>query len=90
MSFLPNLEAAGAFYGTNNYGDIMGRFTNDVDAVGEMLNNHRRSHYVQRMSQTYCLMVYANISMTLITVLMVLCYGSRPRFCHHVGTRFYR
>ena len=27
------------FYDTNNHGDIMSRFTNDVDAVGEMLNN---------------------------------------------------
>ena len=47
------------FYDTNNHGDIMSRFTNDVDAVGEMLNNT----VVQIISSminvigTFCLMV---------------------------------
>ncbi|PRR82079.1 putative ABC transporter ATP-binding protein [Clostridium vincentii] len=27
------------FFDTNNHGDIMSRFTNDVDSIGEMLNN---------------------------------------------------
>ena len=26
------------YFDSNNHGDIMSRFTNDVDAVGEMLN----------------------------------------------------
>ena len=27
------------YYDTNNNGDVMSRFTNDVDVIGEMLNN---------------------------------------------------
>lgn len=61
------------FYDTNNHGDIMSRFTNDVDAVGEMLNNT----VVQLISGainiagTFCLMVYTNFYLTLVTVVMV-------------------
>jgi ATP-binding cassette subfamily B protein len=61
------------FFDTNNHGDIMSRFTNDVDAVGEMMNNT----VVQIISAsisvvgTFCLMVYTNIWLTLVTLLMI-------------------
>ncbi|MDR2044092.1 MAG: ABC transporter ATP-binding protein/permease [Clostridium sp.] len=61
------------FYDTNSHGDIMSRFTNDVDAVGEMMNNT----VVQMISGlislvgTFALMVYTNIWLTLVTVAMV-------------------
>ncbi len=61
------------FYDNNNHGDIMSRFTNDVDTVGEMLNHT----VVQLISGsislvgTFCLMVYTNIWLTLITVVMI-------------------
>ncbi len=73
------------FYDTNNHGDIMSRFTNDVDAVGEMLNNT----VVQIISSvinvigTFCLMVYTNIWLTLITVLMVPVMMQAARFVDH-------
>ncbi len=61
------------FYDTNNHGDVMSRFTNDVDAVGEMLNNT----VVQLISGTinivgtFALMIYTNLWLTLITVAMI-------------------
>ncbi len=61
------------YYDTNNHGDIMSRFTNDVDAVGEMLNNT----VVQLISGTISiigtltLMIYTNIWLTLITIVMI-------------------
>lgn len=61
------------YYDTNNHGDIMSRFTNDVDAVGEMLNNT----VVQLISGTinivgtFALMIYTNVWLTLITVVMI-------------------
>ena len=61
------------YYDTNNHGDIMSRFTNDVDAVGEMLNNT----VVQLISGsisiigTLALMIYTNIWLTLITLVMI-------------------
>ena len=61
------------YYDTNNHGDVMSRFTNDVDVVGEMLNNT----VVQLISGaisilgTLALMIYTNVWLTLITVVMV-------------------
>lgn len=61
------------YYDTNNHGDVMSRFTNDVDAVGEMLNNT----VVQLISGTinivgtFALMLYTNVWLTLITIIMI-------------------
>ena len=61
------------YYDTNNHGDVMSRFTNDVDAVGEMLNNT----VVQLISGainivgTFALMIYTNVWLTLITIVMI-------------------
>lgn len=61
------------YYDTHNHGDMMSRFTNDVDAVGEMLNNT----VVQLISGTinivgtFALMLYTNIWLTIITIVMI-------------------
>jgi len=61
------------FYDNHNHGDVMSRFTNDVDVIGEMLNNT----VVQLISGsislvgTFALMVYTNVWLTLITIVMV-------------------
>ena len=61
------------YYDTHNHGDTMSRFTNDVDVVGEMLNNT----VVQLISGTiniigtFALMVYTNVWLTLITIVMM-------------------
>lgn len=61
------------YYDSNHHGDVMSRFTNDVDAVGEMLNNT----LVQLISGTinivgtFALMMYTNVWLTLITVVMI-------------------
>lgn len=61
------------FSDTNPHGEIMSRFTNDVDAVGEMLNNT----VVQLVSGmisiigTLSLMIYTNIWLTFVTVVMI-------------------
>lgn len=61
------------FYDTNNHGDIMSRFTNDVDAVGEMLNNtiNQLISGAINIVGTFALMVYTNIWLTIITIVMV-------------------
>ena len=61
------------FYDTNNNGDLMSRFTNDVDTIGNMLS----STLVQLFSGilsilgTLILMIYTNLWLTLITVVMI-------------------
>lgn len=80
------------FYDTNNHGDIMSRFTNDVDAVGEMLNNT----IVQLISGTInvvgtlLLMVYTNIWLTLITVVMVPVMLKAVQFVGNKSRKYYK
>ncbi len=60
------------YFDTNPTGDIMSRFTNDVDIIGEMLN----STLVQIFSGTItlvgtlCLMLYTNWVLAIVTVIM--------------------
>lgn len=70
-----------SYFDNNTTGDIMSRFTNDVDAVGEMLN----TTFVQIISGaititgTVFLMLYTNMILGLMTILMmpVLTFLSR-------------
>ena len=61
------------YFDSNNHGDVMSRFTNDVDAVGEMLNQT----LVQIISGvisivgTFSLMLYTNFYLTIITIVML-------------------
>ena len=61
------------FFDTNSTGDIMSRFTNDVDAIGEMLNNTVVQLFSGTISivGTLALMCYTNIWLTLITIVMI-------------------
>lgn len=61
------------YFDTNATGDIMSRFTNDVDVVGEMLNNT-----VIQLIQgcisivgTVSIMLYMNVWLALLTILLV-------------------
>lgn len=61
------------YFDTNATGDIMSRFTNDVDTIGEMLN----STIIQLISGaisvigTVAVMLYMNIWLALLTIVMV-------------------
>ncbi len=61
------------FYDTNSNGDLMSRFTNDVDTVGQMLSNTLVQLFYGALSivGTLCLMIYTNIYLTVVTVVMV-------------------
>ncbi|NLL80575.1 MAG: ABC transporter ATP-binding protein [Clostridiales bacterium] len=61
------------FYDTNSYGDVMSRFSNDVDAVGEMMNNTivQVISAVISVTGTFALMLYTNVWLTLITIVML-------------------
>ncbi len=61
------------YYDTNNNGDIISRFTNDVDAVGEMLNTtilQLVSGLIQIVG-TLAIMIYTSWVLTLITIVML-------------------
>ena len=70
----------------------MSRFTNDVDAVGEMLNNT----VVQLISGsisiigTLALMIYTNIGLTLITVVMIPVMMKAVQFVGKKSRKYYK
>lgn len=61
------------FFDTNNTGELMSRYTNDVDTIGEMLNSTLIQIFsgVISLVGTLGLMLYTNIYLTLVTVVMV-------------------
>ncbi len=60
------------YYDTNDTGDIMSRFTNDVDTVGNMLNNTVVSIIsgIISLVGTLFLMFYTNWILALVTIFM--------------------
>lgn len=80
------------YYDTNNHGDVMSRFTNDVDAVGEMLNHT----VVQLISGTisivgtFALMIYTNVWLTLITIVMIPVMLRAVAFVGGRSRKYYR
>ncbi|MGN0373280.1 MAG: ABC transporter ATP-binding protein [Enterocloster sp.] len=61
------------FYDTNSNGDLMSRFTNDVDTIGQMLSSTLVQLFSGALSiiGTLILMLYTNLILTLITVGMI-------------------
>ncbi len=61
------------FYDTNSNGDLMSRFTNDVDTVGQMLSSTLVQLFSGALSivGTLALMIYTNIYLTAVTLVMV-------------------
>jgi len=61
------------FYDTNTTGDLMSRFSNDVDVIGQMLSNTLVQLFTGALSivGTLVLMIYTNIWLTLVTIVMV-------------------
>lgn len=70
--FCKMLKMPVRFFDTNSNGDLMSRYTNDVDAVGEMLNNTMVQLFAGMIQiiGTVSLMLYTNIWLTLITVVL--------------------
>lgn len=61
------------FYDTNANGDLMSRFTNDVDTIGNMLSNTLIQLFSGILSiiGTFVLMLYTNVYLTIVTIVMI-------------------
>lgn len=61
------------FYDANSNGDLMSRFTNDVDTIGNMLSSTLVQLFsgVLSIAGTFALMLYTNVFLTVITVIML-------------------
>ena len=62
-----------SFFDRHTRGELMSRYTNDVDTVGELLNNTviRLISGIITIVGTLAVMIYTNIYLTLITVVMI-------------------
>lgn len=60
------------FFDTRTTGEVMSRYTNDVDTIGEMLNTTVVNIFSGIISITgsLCLMFYTNIPLTIVTIVM--------------------
>ncbi len=61
------------FYDTNANGDLMSRFTNDVDTIGNMLSSTLIQLFSGALSiaGTLALMLYTNLYLTVITLVLI-------------------
>lgn len=61
------------FYDTNSNGDLMSRFTNDVDTIGQMLSSTLVQLFSGALSivGTLVLMLYTNVILTLVTLVLI-------------------
>lgn len=80
------------YFDTNATGDIMSRFTNDVDSIGEMLNNT----IIQLISGalsivgTMAIMLVMNVWLALLTILMVPAMIKAGGFIAKRSSSYYR
>ena len=61
------------FFDTNSHGELMSRFTNDVDLISESLNNSFTQIFTSiiTLTGTFLLMLYISPLLTLVTLIMV-------------------
>ena len=80
------------FYDTHNHGDVMSRFTNDVDTVGDMLNHTVISIIsgVISLVGTLGLMIYTNVWLTLVTIVMMPVMLFAGRMVGSFSRKFYK
>ena len=80
------------YFDTNSTGDIMSRFTNDVDTIGELLNNT----VIQLISGsitiigTVSIMLYMNVWLSLLTIVMVPAMVKAGGFIAKKSSKYYR
>ena len=79
------------FYDTNNHGDVMSRFTNDLDNVSMMMDQTIISiiSSVINVVGTFCLMLYTNVWLTIITVVSVPLMMKAAGFLAGKSRRYY-
>ncbi len=80
------------YYDTNDTGDIMSRFTNDVDTVGNMLNNTVVSIIsgIISLIGTMFLMFYTNWILALVTIFMTPVMVKAAGFVAKKSRKYYK
>ena len=79
------------FHDNETTGDLMSRFTNDVDNIGMMLDQSLMSMIsgVINLVGTLCMMIYTNIWLTLITLVFIPIFAFGGRFIIGKSRKYY-
>ena len=80
------------YFDTNSHGELMSRFTNDVDVIGEMMNStivHLLSGIVTLIG-TLILMVYTNWILSIITIIMVPLFAKAGGAIANRSRKYYK
>ena len=79
------------FHDNETTGDLMSRFTNDVDNIGLMLDQSLMSMAsgVINLFGTLCMMIYTNIWLTLITLVFIPLFIAASRFIIGKSRKYY-
>ncbi len=81
-----------SYFDTNSNGDIMSRFTNDIDSVGEMLSNTAISllSAILTIIGTFIIMVFTNIPLTIVTIVMLPVFYLAGKFISSVSKKCFK
>jgi len=79
------------FFDTNTNGELMSRYTNDVDTIGEMLNHTIVQLFsgVITIVGTLVLMIYTNIYLTIVTLVMIPVFTKVAGFIGKRSRKFF-
>lgn len=80
------------YFDSNQTGDLMSRFTNDVDNIGMMMDNTLISLFSSIISLvgTMAMMIYTNIWLTIITIVLVPVFVKLAGLLAKAGQKYYR
>lgn len=79
------------FFDTNSNGDLMSRYTNDIDAVGEMMNNTIVQFIagIMTLVGTLGMMIYTNFLLAVVTLIMTPIMAKAGQFLIKRSRRHY-
>lgn len=79
------------FFDTNSNGDLMSRYTNDIDAVGEMMNNTIVQFIagIMTLVGTLGMMIYTNFLLAVVTLIMTPIMAKAGQFLIKRSRKYY-
>lgn len=80
------------YFDSNQTGDLMSRFTNDVDNIGFMLDSTLINLFssILQLVGTLAMMIYTNIWLTLLTIVLVPLFVKLAGILAKAGQKYYR
>lgn len=80
------------YFDSNNNGDLMSRFTNDVDVINQMLSTTAVSLVsgIFTLTSTVCIMIYTNWFLALITLTLTPIFSMLTKTISKKSMKFYK